>query len=115
MTARNGLLALAVLALTVLGAITWYQFFRPVAAAAVVPETVGRPATIICGKYAAPPLMVGTPISMSDTTISFDDGYQLRLKETPSLFIGKRGLFEIKDGIVVNYGLVADRYNPCPK
>lgn len=111
---RNLAMAIVVFgAFAVLGGIFWWGLLAPPAEAEHPVDARQPTATVVCGKFAAPPLLVGTPVSVSNA-ITFNDGYLLQLKEVPSLFIGKRALFQIVDGVVVNYGLVAEDYNPCP-
>ena len=112
-----GMASIVILAFGVLGGVFWWSVARPVQSAVVPVLSVVTPQpTVVCGKFAAPPLLVGTPITVSadGSAVAFDDGYLLQLKEIPSMYIGKRALFQITDGVVVNYGLVAEDYNPCP-
>ena len=112
---RNWIAAIVVFVVFAgLGGIFWWQMLTPATAAPIVREL--SPATVICGKFAAPPLLVGVPATVptGGTAIAFADGYLLQLKAIPSMFIGKRALFQIEGGIVVNYGLVGETYNPCP-
>ena len=97
------------------GLIMGWMMFAPVQAAPPVLAQIPVP-SIVCGKFQAPPLLVGVPVSapVGGTSIMFSDGYLLQLKAVPSMFIGKRALFQIADGVVVNYGLVEEVYNPCP-
>lgn len=105
----------ALLAISLIsGGVTWYWLLRPAQATVVAPPAPNN-LTVVCGSYANPILVVGVPIETTETTIRFADGYLLRLREMPSLFLERRALFEIQDRQVTKYGTVkSDSFHPCP-
>ena len=112
---KYALTTLFVVAFVIIGGVSWWLTARPAQSAPPVLAQIPMP-SIVCGKFQAPPLLVGVPVSapVGGTSIMFSDGYLLQLKAVPSMFIGKRALFQIADGVVINYGLVEEAYNPCP-
>jgi len=99
-----------------LGGATVYLLAIPKRAevAPVVASSIIMPTTV-CGSYANPVAVAGVPTEASETTITFADGYLLRLKQTPSLFLERRALFDVTNGLVTRYGLVEAEFNPCPQ
>ena len=97
-----------------LGGFTIYWLVMP-KQTEIAPVAADMVPTAVCGSYASPTTVAGVPTGASETTITFADGYLLRLKQTPSLFLERRALFDVTDGLVTRYGLVKAEFNPCPQ
>ena len=103
-----------VIAALLLGSFTVYWLVMP-KQTEIAPVAADIAPTVVCGSYASPAAVAGVPTEASETTITFADGYLLRLKQPPSLFLERRALFDVTDGLVTRYGLVKAEFNPCPQ
>lgn len=77
--------------------------------------------TIVCGPFLQPEGVVGIVKEVGDNYIRFEDGFRLKVKETGSLFLDRRGYFKLGgasvsegDRTVVSYALAFKEFNPCP-
>lgn len=85
----------------------------------VDPVSLNEMPSNVCGNFAVPNAVAGTPIRINETAngafIVFADNYALRVQAAPSMYMGRRAVFTIDQGQVIQYALITDAaYHPCP-
>jgi hypothetical protein len=105
------LVAACVLGLGGLGVAVVVNMLAPQPVDSKVETAVSQ--TMICGLFHAPTVVVGVPVATTSDTVTFADGYVLRLTRVPSMYLDRWAAFAIQDGNLIAYGLTVPNASPC--